>query len=417
MLKQLQEDYKSLSAKVQGVLALSDGKPGAMPADDQVKFEQMLADLDALKHSIELAEKAEAHAVWASTPNDKLRVAPEQLHDIKLHTPEEKHAFAKFITGHKLTDGEQKAITHTLTVGSDVRGGYLAPITMANDLIILLRNMVYIRSWARNYQITQGASIEVPVLTADVADLVETSEAASTGTDDTQLNFGMRVLTPRLREITVPIGRLMEKSSAFDIYNIVMESAAYSKATKEEKEFLTGNGANQAMGVFTESVNGFSTSRTVSTGTANVIGFDDFVNCLAGLRSQFRNGANWLIHRNLEGRVRKLKDSANNYVWSPVGQGVYNSQNLTVGLPGTILGFPYYTSENMTDPGITGNITTGTMVAILSNFQQSYAIADAIDMEVVNLDQKYYPRKALGFLAAYDAQVINENAGMRIKVS
>jgi hypothetical protein len=38
-------------------------------------------------------------------------------------------------------------------------------------------------------------------------------------------------------------------------------------------------------------------------------------------------------------------------------------------------------------------------------------------MEVVNLDQLYYPRKALGFLAAYDAQVINENAGMRIKVS
>jgi HK97 family phage major capsid protein len=277
--------------------------------------------------------------------------------------------------------------------------------------------MVYIRSWARNYQIAGASSIEVPVLTADVSAFVETSEAASTGTADTQLAFGLRTITPRLREITVPIGRLMETSSAFDIYTIIMESAAYSKMTKEENEFLTGNGANQAMGVFTESVNGFSTSRTVTTGTANVIGFDDFVNCLAGLRSQFRTGAKWLIHRNLEGRVRKLKDSANNYVWSPVGQGIYNSQNLTVGLPGTILGFPYYTSENMTDPGITGNITTGTMVAILSNFEQSYAIADSIDMEVVNLDQLYYPRKALGFLAAYDAQVINENAGMRIKVS
>jgi HK97 family phage major capsid protein len=417
MLKQLQEDYQSLSAKVQGVMALSDGKPGQMPADDQVKFEQMLTDLDSLKHSIELAEKAEAHAVWAATPNDTLRVAPAALQDVKLGTVEAKHAFAKFITGHKLEDSEQAALKHTLTVGSDVRGGYLAPIQMAQDLIILLRNMVYIRSWARNYQIQGASSIEVPVLTADVSALVETSEAATSGTDDTQLAFGLRTITPRLREITVPIGRLMESSSAFDIYSIVMESAAYSKMTKEEVEFLLGNGANQAMGVLVESPNGFSTSRTVSTGTANVIGFDDFVNCLAGLRSQFRSGAKWLIHRNLEGRVRKLKDSANNYVWSPVGQGVYNSQNLTVGLPGTILGFPYYTSENMTDPGITGNITTGTMVAILSNFEQSYAIADSINMDVVNLDQKYYPRRALGFLAAYDAQVINENAGMRIKVS
>jgi HK97 family phage major capsid protein len=417
MLHKLKEDYVSLSAKVQGVMALSDGKPGAMPADDQAKFEQMLTDLDNLKHSIELAEKAEAHAKWAAAPNETLRVAPQDLQSIQLETVESKHAFAKFITGHQLTPGEQNAIKHTLTVGSDIRGGYLAPTQMAQDLIILLRNMTYIRSWARNYPINGGSSIEVPVLSADVADLAEISESASTGTDDTQLNFGMRVLTPRLREITVPIGRLMEKSSAFDIYSIVMESAAYSKMTKEEKEFLTGNGANQAMGVLVESASGFSTSRTVTTASANTIGFDDFVNCLSGLRSQFRPNAKWLIHRNLEGRVRKLKDSANNYVWSPAGQGIYNSQNLTVGLPATILGFPYYTSENMTDPGITGNITTGTMVAILSSFDQSYAIADSIDMEVVNLDQKYYPRKALGFLAAYDGQVINENAAMRIKVS
>jgi HK97 family phage major capsid protein len=365
MLKQLQEDYRKLSAQVQAVMAPSDGKSGQMPADDQEKFEKMIADLDGLKLSIELAEKAEAHAVWAATPNDTLRVAPAALQDVKLETVEAKHAFAKFITGHKLEAFEQKAIAHTLTVGSDVRGGYLAPTQMAQDLIILLRNMVYIRSWARNYPITGASSIEVPVLTADVSAFVPTSEAATTGTDDTLLAFGMRVLMPRLREITVPVGRLMERSTAFDIYQIVMESAAYSKMTKEEVEFLLGNGASEAMGVLVESPSGFSASRTVTTGTANVVGFDDFVNCLSGLRSQFRTGAKWLIHRNLEGRVRKLKDSANNYVWSPVGQGVYNSQNLTVGLPGTILGFPYYTSENMTDPGITGNITTGTMVAIL----------------------------------------------------
>jgi HK97 family phage major capsid protein len=416
MLKELQAQYIALSAQVEGVMKNSNGKPGEMPADDQNKFEAMLNDLDGIKAKIELAERAEAHNAWAKQAADKLPIAPV-LQDTKIETPEAKHAFVKFITGNTLTQAEEKALKHTLTVGSDARGGYLAPTQMAQDLIVLLRNMTYIRSWARSYQLSGAAAIEVPVLSADVADFAETSEAASSNTDDTQLIFGIRVLTPRLREITVPIGRLMEKSSAFDIYSVVMESAAYSKMTKEEKEFLLGNGSNQAMGVLVESASGFSTSRTQTTATANVIGFDDFVNCLSGLRSQFRQNAKWIIHRNLEGRVRKLKDSANNYVWSPAGSGIYNSQNLTVGLPATILGFPYFTSENMTDPGITGNITTGTMVAILSDFAQSYAIADSIDMEVVNLDQKYYPRKALGFLAAYDAQVINENAAMRIKVS
>jgi HK97 family phage major capsid protein len=419
MLTKLKEDYLSLSAKVQGVMALSDGKPGAMPADDQVKFEQMLTDLDSLQHSIELAKKAEAHAKWAATPNDTLRVAPEVLQDVKLETVESKHAFAKWITGNSLNQSEQKALAHihTLTGGSDIRGGVLVPSELSNDLIILLRNMMYIRTWAKSYVINSGSSIDIPVLTADVSDPVATSEAASSGTDDTQLNFGLRTLAPRLREITVPIGRLLEVTSALDIYSIVMESAAYARRLKEEKEFLLGNGSDAAMGLLVESPNGASTSRTVSGITANQINFDDYVNAVSSIRSQFRGNARWLIHRNTEGRTRKIKDANGNYVWSPTGAGVFNAQGLTVGFAPSILGFPYDTSENMADPGITGNITTGTMVAILADFNQAYGIADSIQSEVVNLDQKYYPRKALGFLSAYDGQVLNENALIRIKVS
>jgi len=416
VLSQLQEQYRELAAQVQAVMNQSNGKAGAMPADDQAKFEAMVNDLDQLKAQIELAKKAEALHAWGKEASDRLPIV-RQLQNTELPTVESRHAFVKKLVGMHLNEAEEKALKYTLTIGSDPRGGYLAPTQLSQDLIVLLRNMTYIRTWARSFALTGAGAIEVPVQTADVLDLVETSEAASSGTSDTQLNWGIRVLTPRLREVTVPIGRLFEKASAFDVYQIVLESAAYAKMTKEEKEFLLGNGANQAMGVLVESASGFSTSRTVSTGTANVIGFDDVWNAVAGLRSQFRAGAKWMIHRNLEGRLRKLKDSANNYVWAPIAQGVYNSQNLTSGFPGTIAGFPYFTSENMDDPGISGNITTGRMVAILSDFAQSYAIADLIDMEVVNLDQKFYPQKALGFLAAYDGQVINENAGIRIKVS
>lgn len=216
----------------------------------------------------------------------------------------------------------------------------------------------------------------------------------------------------------MPIGRLMEVSSAVDIFNIIFEQMAYVKARKEEKEFLTGNGADEAMGVFTESPNGVSSSRTSLLATATAIVGDDFIKAVGLLREQFRNPAlRWIFHRNLEARLRALKDTNNNYIFSPIGQGVYNAQFLAAGMPGVLLGVPYYISEYAPDPGATGNLVASTNLAMLGDWGQGYAIADSIDGEIVNLDQKFYPAKGIGIVAAYDGQPINQDAFVRLRTS
>jgi HK97 family phage major capsid protein len=211
---------------------------------------------------------------------------------------------------------------------------------------------------------------------------------------------------------------MMEVSSAIDVYQIVFEQMAYVKARKEEKEFLTGNGADEAMGVFTVSANGVSSNRNSLLATSTTLTGDDIVNVVALLREQFRTpNLRWVFHRNLEGRLRKLKDTNNNYIFSPIGAGVYNAQFLAAGMPGVLLGIPYYISEYVTDPGISGNLASSTNLAMLGDWSQGYAIADSIDGEIIDLDQKFYPSKGIGMVAAYDGQPINEDAYVRLRTS
>jgi HK97 family phage major capsid protein len=411
-LYQATEKVKESGLFLKELMEKSNGKHGEMPADDQVKFDN--------------AEKAYNEAVDAKIAlekeialNESLRKADDYL-NFKVSAKSEgevvnfKAAIGKYIAGISLSDAERKS----LTIGSDPRGGYLAPEQLMNEVIQLVRDRNWTRAMSRVYTVRGAATIGIPVISANMSDPVPTSEIATSGTNDTELTFGIRNLTPRLREVSMPIGRLLEVSSAVDIYTIVFEQMAYVKARKEEKEFLTGNGANEAMGVFTESAQGVSSSRTQLLATATAIAGDDVINAVALLREQFRTpNLRWVFHRNLEGRLRKLKDTNNNYIFSPIGVGVYNAQFLAAGMPGVLTGIPYYITEYITDPGISGSLAASTNLAMLGDWSQGYAIADSIDGEIVNLDQKFYPQKGLGLVAAYDGQPINEQAFVRLRTS
>lgn len=414
-LYQANEKVKESGIFLKSILEKSDGKPGDMPADDKVKFDNAekayneATDLKVrLEKQIELEnqlQKANDFLIHAPTITDHKGMQKLELM---------KSAIGKTIMGAPLNEVERKS----LTIGNDGRGGYLAPEQLMNEIIQLVRDRNWTRAMSRVYTVRGAATIGIPVISTNMSDPVPTSEVATTQTNDTALRFGIRNLTPRLREVSMPIGRLMEVSSAIDVYQIVFEQMAYVKARKEEKEFLTGNGADEAMGVFTVSANGVSSNRNSLLATSTTLTGDDIVNVVALLREQFRTpNLRWVFHRNLEGRLRKLKDSNNNYIFSPIGAGVYNAQFLAAGMPGVLLGIPYYISEYVTDPGISGNLTSSINLAMLGDWSQGYAIADSIDGEIVDLDQKFYPSKGIGLVAAYDGQPINEDAYVRLRTS
>jgi HK97 family phage major capsid protein len=99
----------------------------------------------------------------------------------------------------------------------------------------------------------------------------------------------------------------------------------------QEKGFMTGTGAGQALGIFTASADGIPTSRDVSTGNLSTSPtFDGLLGAKYALKQQYRQSKSvrWIFHPDVLLVIAKLKDGNGQYLWK---------ESVRVGEPDTIL--------------------------------------------------------------------------------
>jgi HK97 family phage major capsid protein len=408
------ERMKAAGIFLQELQNKTNGKPGEMPADDQEKFDKAVKDFDAAQDEIKRIEKLLAVDEAVNKASNALQVAATGANARK--NVSVKELIGDYMAGK--VDRNDPALK-SLTVGLSDRGGLLVGREVYDEIVQIVMNANYVRRLATVFPLNNGVGeFTLPTVERNMT-LPAVASEVGTAVDDTELEFGDRVLRPRLRAVKIKVGRLMDVQSGIDIWNLIAEQMSYVKAEKEEREFLAGNGASEPLGIFTSSVLGFGSSRTVSTGTANTIRPDDILDMYTSLRSQFRTANTaWIMHRNTYGRIRKAKDTNNNYMWSGIGQGIYNAQFLTGAAPELLIGYPVFAaSEYAPDPGRSGSITTGLRVVAFGDFRQGYAIADSIATEIVELDQAAFPAKQWGLVTAYDARPYNQDAVSILQVS
>jgi HK97 family phage major capsid protein len=100
--------------------------------------------------------------------------------------------------------------------------------------------------------------------------------------------------------------------------------------------------------------------------------FDNVIDAAHVVAPEYRNGpqVSWLVSDSFLRHVRKLRSatSPSDYLWLPAGAP--NSNALTVGVPGTIYGFPYRVGKYV--PTTTAD---GAVYALFGNFEY-YEIFD-----------------------------------------
>lgn len=434
-LRKLFDESVSAAKQIQNEY---NGKSEAMPADVEERFTKACDDADNYKKQIELHTRladAEKFGQELTPESEKLLGAVVGEKGI---STEDKQAYAGFLRGvekkyferveqtpevqaySKFLKGGQKALSEAeykaLSVGSQADGGFLVmPSQMANFVIDLVKDRLFFRNLATVLPaMTQAESISIGAFDTDAEDSDWTAEALIGNEEDT-VAFGSRELRPKPLAKYLRISRKLLRMSA-TAGPFVLDRLAYKIARTQERAFLAGDSTNQPLGVFTASTLGVSTSRDRSTVTANVIAGDDFWNVRDLLHDGYRDRASWIIHPSLETRIRKLKDSNNNYIWQP---GVFPTMGISGGIPNTICGMPYNTSYLITDPGYTGNITTGTYVAALGAWSECYYIVDALNMEMQRLDELFAGANQVGFIlrSETDGMPGREEACARMKVS
>jgi HK97 family phage major capsid protein len=288
---------------------------------------------------------------------------------------------------------------------SDVGGGYLsAPIQFMAELIAGLDDEVFMRRISRVLPpITAADSLGAPSLDSDVSDSDWTPELA-TGQEDTGLSFGMRQLTPHPLAKRVKISKTLLRRSTMNADTIVRDRLRYKFGITQEKTFLTGNGSQQPLGVFTASSQGISTGRDVSTGnTSTEIRFDGLIEALYKLKGQYQGRAEWIFHRDAIKQIRKLKDGEGRYIWQA---------SVQAGQPDLILNRPYYMSEYAPN-----TFTASQYVGIVGDFQW-YWIVDALTLIIQVLVELYAESNQNGYIGRLEADgmPVLEEAFARVKL-
>ncbi len=315
-------------------------------------------------------------------------------------------AFRSYLAGGRnaLTAEQQRA----LNMGSDPEGGFLvAPQKFVQDLLQGVDDAVDIRRLATKHQITDNESLGVPSLDTDLNDADWTSEIG-TGNQDDSLRFGKRELRPHPLAKRVKISRTLLRRGTLGPESIVRQRLEYKFGVTTEKAYMTGDGNQKPLGLFTASSQGISTSRDVQVGASGDIPLtnataDQLIDAKYTLKAAYYRRAQWLFHRDLIKRIRKLKDTDGNYLWRP---------GLASDRPDTILDLPFLINEF-----VPNTVAADAYVGMLGDYS-FYWIADALDMEIQRLVELYAETNQVGFIGRLetDGMPVLEEPFIRLKV-
>ncbi len=395
----MREEIKSLFVMSDKIRNKYNGKTADMPANEALEWDNMLKRSDDLKMAIMRVEKQDALDAWAASPASAGLPSgggyPNAQRDAKNDEEALKKAvrggWKKYIKGgHLVLTGEEiKAYQADNPVG----GGFLvAPQDFVQELILKVKDQVFIRQQATIYTVDRAESLGIPAIDTEPSDADWTSELA-TGSEETTLAFGKRELRPHPVAKLVKVSNKLLRNSAMDPEAIVMDRMAYKMGVTQEKAYLLGTGADQPLGVFTASSQGIDTSRDTTAATTTAVAADDFISTKYSLKSQYQGTSTWIMHRLVVAATRKLKDQNNNYIWTTGLTGFGGATGPGNGLQGTperLLDCPILMSEYAP--------STALYMAILGDFKHYY-IADSLQMQWQVLDQLYAATNQTGYIA------------------
>jgi len=382
-IKEMRQERAALVKGARVILDLAETEKRDMTAEEEHKYEEIMADVDKRLNEIEKVErreKQEALEADLEEPVDEaIKPDPdEEKRDLgPTATPEYRKAFRDFL----VTGKENRA----LQMGVDVSGGYtIAPQQFVAKLIEGARNSVFMRQLGTVYSVPKAESLGAPALDNRPADPKWTAEIL-VGDEDSTMSFGKRELYPHPLAQYIKLSKKLVRASALNIEGIVRDQLGYKTSVVEENAFLNGSGSNEPLGVFTASAQGIAaTTYDVSTGNTDTnIKADNLIETKYELHPAYWARARWIFHRDAVKMIRKLKDGEGQYIWKT---GIASDRG------DTILDFPFIMSEYAPH-----TFSSGLYVGILGDFSR-YWIADALDMAIQVLVELYAATNQNGYI-------------------
>lgn len=403
-LNRLREQRGEKITAARAMLDKAGAEKRDLNADETVIYDQLIADQENLRAQIvraESLEQLEREAATREIENKKKETRTEKPSDTELQL----RGFRGFLRNGANHAGEGAAEFRALQANRDPDGGYLVtPQEFVNSLIKFVDDAVFIRGKATKYTVATAQSLGAPSLDADPDDADWTAELA-TGAEDNAIKFGKRELHPHPLAKRIKISNKLLRQSTQPVEQWVRDRLGYKFGVTEEKSFMTGNGANKPLGIFSASNDGIPTSRDISTGnTTTAITFDGLLEAKYSLKGPYWGKASWTFHRDALKQLAKIKDADGQYIWQ---------QAVVAGQPDRIFNMPIDMSEFCPN-----TFTTGQYVGALCDWSH-YWIVDALDFSIQRLVELYAETNQTGLIgrAEVDGMPVLAEAFTRVKLA
>ena len=219
-----------------------------------------------------------------------------------------------------------------------------------------------------------GEDIKVPVESTRPA-----ATAIAEGTTITELDPTFSSITLKAQKVAVltKISRELMTDSGIDIMGYLGRTLGTSVGIRVNNLLTVGTGTTVPNGVVTAAGSGVVGGTAVS-GAFTADNLIDLAHSVDG--AYVRQGASFMMRRTSIGAVRKLKDTAGNYLFVPAA---------TVGSPDTLLGFPIV--EN---PDVAATATGAK--SVLFGWFGSYHVRQVGPIEVARSDDAYFASDEIG---------------------
>ncbi len=380
---------------IMGVRADASSLPGAIAEINKAfnahkeNVEAQLAELKAGREDVLTTEKGERINADLTTltaaidelkaQNAAMRIGGGGGEPVRAEVQAHKDAFNKwFRKGAEPEAGMRTLeVNASLTTLSDPDGGFLVPEQTDATIRRVLGTVSSVRGLSRVVSVSsdQYKTLVSQAGTASgwVAEKAARSETA----------------TPTLAEIVVNMGELYANpaatqrsldDAAFNVEQWLADEISIEFAEKEGAAFISGDGVEKPRGIlsydkvangsYTWGKTGFVVSGAAAdflTPTTTASPADALVNLYDALKSGYRNNGTFLTSDATLGKVRQFKDGNGQWLWQPP----------TSEAPGTILGKPVVTDDNM--PAVAANA----FAMAFGDFNRAYLVADRIGTRVL----------------------------------
>jgi HK97 family phage major capsid protein len=343
-IKAQQELRANLVSQIREVTDFAEAEKRGLLAEEVSKIEKIEADIRSAEEAIGVATRNEERMTAAADAGREFVPATESRSDADILR--------------QIAAGELRSFDFSkrTLVPSD----NTVPKSFYDEVFQVARLVGPMLDTSQVINTTSGENLTIPTLTAYST---ATIKGAGSAISDSEPTFSSITLGAYKYSFLVPVANELISDAGFDISSLIAEQAGNAIGYSVNDGLTNGTGTTQPTGVRTVAGSGI----TGGTGVSGAFTADNLIDLAYSLDGAARRlpGVSYMANSASVGAIRKLKDSAGNYLYQ-VG----------VGQPDTFAGFPI--AENPALP----SVGTAVVGSVLFGHLPSYKVRMAGGIQV-----------------------------------